>query len=137
MKKHTKYLKKQIEKGIITLSSLEKPLALLKELVENQQKIKKGKVKEPETGLCSYALGDPNIRYYAIKIFKAWPSYSGHSEYPVPSLVDTETPSMQYRNKSHYSGKVGELRFDLANFCVKKIEKDIKKLKRKGIINVD
>ncbi len=40
MKKHTKYLKKQIEKGIITLSSLEKPLALLKELVENQQKIK-------------------------------------------------------------------------------------------------
>ena len=137
MKKHTKYLKKQIEKGIITLSSLEKPLALLKELVENQQKIKKGKVKEPETGLCSYALGDPNINYYAIKIFKTWPKYSGEYGYPVPSLTDTVTPSQQYLNKNHYSGKVGELRFDLANFCVKKIEKDIKKLKRKGIINVD
>ena len=44
---------------------------------------------------------------------------------------------MQYSKKNHYSGKVGKLRFDLANFCVKKIEKDIKKLKRKGIINVD
>lgn len=137
MKKHTKYLKKQIEKGAITLHDLEKPLALLKELVGNQQKIKKGKVKEPETGLCSYALGDPNIRRYAVKIFKAWPSFSGRDTYPVPSLLDTETPLQQYLNKNHYSGEVGELRFDLANFCVKKIEKDIKKLKRKGIINVD
>lgn len=137
MKKHTKYLKKQIEKGTITLSSLEKPLSLLKELVENQQKIEKGKVKEPETGLCSYALGDINIRSYAVRIFKAWPKYSGHPEYPVPSLTETETPSQQYWNKSHYSGEVGKLRFDLANFCVKKIEKDIKKLKRKGIINAD
>ena len=137
MKKHTKYLKKQIEKGAITLHDLEKPLALLKELVGNQQKIKKGKVKEPETGLCSYALDDPNIRSYSIRIFKAWPSFSGRDTYPVPSLLDTETPSMQYQKNNHYSGKVGELRFDLANFCVKKIEKDIKKLKRKGIINVD
>lgn len=137
MKKHTKYLKKQIEKGTITLSSLEKSLDLLKELVENQQKIKKGKVKEPETGLCSYALGDPDIRSYSIRIFKAWPSFSGCDTYPVPSLLDTETPSMQYLKKNHYSGKVGKLRFALANFCVKKIEKDIKKLKRKGIINAD
>ncbi len=137
MKKHTKYLKKQIKKGTITLSSLEKSLDLLKELVENQQKIKKGKVKEPETGLCSYALDDPNIRSYSIRIFKAWPKYSGRPEYPVPSLTETETPLQQYLNKSHYSGEVGKLRFDLANFCVKKIEKDIKKLKRKGIINAD
>ena len=137
MKKHTKYLIKNIKNQEITLANLETSLGYLKELLKDKKNLIKGKGNPPDTGLCSYALPSYRVRKYATRIFAEWKHYSGDHEYPVPVIADADSPSSQYWCRNHYLGEVGKLRFNLAKFLVKTIEKDIKKLKRKGVLNVD
>lgn len=137
MKKHTKYLLKNIKNEELTIKDIENTLDLLKVLLKDKKEILKGKISVPETGLCSYAFDTFRMRKYARHLFKTWKHYSGDKEYPLPVVTASETPSGQYWCRNHYVGKVGKVRFNLAKFLVKTIEKDIEKLKRKGVLNVD
>ena len=137
MKKHTKYLIKNLKNSRILQNDLNTIVLLLETLLLRKEELLSGKGSQPPTGLCAYVTSSRRVKVYLYHIFKQWEHYSGDVEYPVPSVTEGINATQQYVKGDHYKGDVGKLRLKLAKFVMKTIEKDIKKLKRKGFLNVD
>ena len=137
MSKRFKLLKNLVLTSKLTIEDLEKSVSKLRELQAKREGIKKGTTDEPHTGICSIAISEYQMNSYIQALFKKWKHFSGKESFPVVDKKNDKSPFYQYDRLSKYTGTNGKLRFNLIKYCIRKIEKDIKKLKRKGIINVD
>lgn len=105
----------------------------LEEVVESLRMVCNNSVQELSVGLCSTCLF-PLPPLYRTVLFQTWKKFSGDTLYPIfdPLCTDYKKAESQYYNLPKYSGNYGDLRIQLAKHCIKKISKDIKKLKKLG-----
>jgi len=92
-------------------------------------RLKKLREKRPRNhhknvGICAHVLGDLSINILA-KLWLDWEHYSGREYYPIPSTnKKIKSPPEYYsKTKDLWRGKQLELRMDLINHLIKKIEK--------------
>lgn len=132
MSKRFELLKNLVLTSKVTIEDLEESVSKLRELQAKREGIKKGTTVEPRTGICSIAFSEYQMNSYIKALFRKWKHFSGNEFFPVVDKKNYKSPYYQYCNLSKYKGTNGKLRFNLIKYCIRKIEKDIEKLKKQG-----
>lgn len=93
--------------------------------------IKDGNIREEDCGLCynvcelciDYYVPNEIISWYSYQ----WPKHSGVEEYPVPSPFIGKSPEQMYNERELWEGEYGVLRYELLDFLIEVLSKDLEK----------
>lgn len=88
---------------------------------------------KPRTGICyqldAQSCSDENASYWRSKLqglFRRWPQFSGSADFPVPH--PTEPAGIAYNSTQNMwdrRTKYGRARWDLLEFCISELEKEL------------
>ena len=87
---------------------------------------------DPRVGIChqlAQSCSDENTGYWRSKVldlFRRWPQFSGSTDFPVPH--PTEPACIAYNSTQNMwdrRTKYGRARWDLLEFCISELEKEL------------
>lgn len=102
--------------------------SLLAGLLALRERLKAGDLYNYHAGICGNLVrtglvGDVPDEVLA-EMFRAWPKFSGDIDFPVPG--GCREYSRARINKTMWEGDYGELRMELLNFCIEKLQTELK-----------